>query len=117
MVKRRSKLQKEHWERVRVLNRRYQKPDSDEEGPTVEEGAHPEVESSYTVKMTNFGKNKIEVLKVVRRLLKLGVKEANELVENIPAVLGKEMNKADAEELIKVVKEAGAELEITYLLS
>eukprot|EP01083_Nonionella_stella_P148506 470185_1 len=80
MVKRRSKLQKEHWERVRVLNRRYQKSDSDEEGPTVEEGAHPEVESSYTVKMTNFGKNKIEVLKVVRRLLKLGVKEANELV-------------------------------------
>eukprot|EP01083_Nonionella_stella_P094579 265409_1 len=83
-------------------------------GGEAEEGAEPEpeVERSYTVKMTSFGKKKIHVIKVVRPLLKLGIKEAKELVENIPAVLGKEMNKADAEELIKVVKEAGAELEM-----
>jgi large subunit ribosomal protein L7/L12 len=62
--------------------------------------------------MTSFGANKIAVIKVVRAITGLGLKEAKELVEGAPKAVKEGAAKAEAEDIKKQLEEAGAEVEL-----
>ena len=62
--------------------------------------------------LKDFGANKINVIKVVRALTGLGLKEAKDLVEGVPAMVKEGINKDDAESAKKQLEEAGAKIEI-----
>jgi large subunit ribosomal protein L7/L12 len=67
-----------------------------------------EEKSSYTVHLTSAGEGKIAVMKVVKEVLGLGLKEAKDLVDAAPSDLKADMKKADAENFKKQLEEAGA---------
>lgn len=73
-------------------------------------GAAPAAEekTEFDVVMTNFGSNKIGVIKVIREITSLGLKEAKDMVEAAPATVKEGVNKADAESIKKKLEEAGA---------
>ena len=71
-----------------------------------------EEQSEFNVVMTSFGENKVGVIKVVRGLTGLGLKEAKDMVEGAPSVLKEAVSKEEAEELKTTLTEAGAEVEI-----
>ena len=62
--------------------------------------------------MSSFGGNKIAVIKAVRGITGLGLKEAKEMVEGAPATIKEGVEKAEAEDLKKQLEEAGAEVEL-----
>jgi large subunit ribosomal protein L7/L12 len=68
--------------------------------------------TSFDVILTGFGANKIQVIKVVRELTSLGLKEAKELVDGVPKPLKEGVSKEDAETAKKKLEEAGATVEI-----
>jgi len=72
------------------------------------EGA--EEKSAYTVELTSAGEGKIAVMKVVKEVLTLGLKEAKDLVDGAPSFLKEGMKKEDAEEFKKKLEEAGAKV-------
>jgi large subunit ribosomal protein L7/L12 len=72
--------------------------------------AEEEEQDSFTVELTDFGANKIGVIKVVRELTALGLKEAKDLVEAAPKPIKEGVNKADAEAAKKALEEAGAKV-------
>lgn len=74
--------------------------------PAVEE------KTEFDVILTGFGSNKIQVIKVVREVTGLGLKEAKDLVEGVPKPLKEAVAKKDAEELKKKVEDAGGTAEI-----
>lgn len=74
--------------------------------------AAAEEQSEFNVVMTNHGANKVNVIKVVRTVTGLGLKEAKDLVEATPAVVKEAVSKQDAEEIKKQLVEAGATVEI-----
>jgi large subunit ribosomal protein L7/L12 len=74
--------------------------------------AAAEEQSEFKVVMTNHGANKVGVIKVVRAVTNLGLKEAKDLVEATPAVVKEGIAKKDAEDLKKQLEEAGASAEI-----
>lgn len=78
-------------------------------GPAVA-GEVEEEKSVYTVELTSAGETKIAVMKVVKEVLALGLKEAKDLVDGAPVVLKDGMKKADAEEFKKKLEEAGAKV-------
>jgi len=61
--------------------------------------------------MTSFGANKIAVIKAVRGITGLGLKEAKDMVEGVPATVKEGVDKAEADSLIKQLVEAGATAE------
>jgi large subunit ribosomal protein L7/L12 len=73
-------------------------------------GEAQEEKSTYTVELTASGEQKIAVMKVVKEVLTLGLKEAKDLVDGAPSVLKEGMKKADAEEFKKKLEEAGAKV-------
>ena len=77
-------------------------------------GAAPEAEekTSFDVVLTGFGANKIQVIKTVRELTSLGLKEAKELVEGAPKAVQEGVNKEDAEAAKKVLEDAGGSAEV-----
>jgi len=77
-------------------------------------GAAAEVEekTEFDVILKSAGANKIGVIKVVRALTGLGLKEAKEIVDNAPKTLKEAMSKDDAEKAAAELKEAGAEVEV-----
>ncbi len=75
-------------------------------------GAAEEVKDDFDVVMTSFGDNKVSVIKAVRALTGLGLKEAKELVESAPATVKEAMPKAEAEEAKKQLEEAGAQVDL-----
>lgn len=77
-------------------------------------GAAPaaEEQTEFNVIMTSFGENKVNVIKVVREITSLGLKEAKDLVEGAPAPVKEGVSKKDAEEIKKKLVEAGATVEI-----
>ena len=75
-------------------------------------GAAAEEKDSYTVVLAGAGEQKIAVMKVVKEVLGLGLKEAKDLVDGAPATLKDGMKKAEAEELKKKLEEAGAKVEL-----
>ena len=73
-------------------------------------GAAAEEKDSFTVVLASAGEQKIGVMKVVKEVLALGLKEAKDLVDGAPAVLKAGMKKAEADELKKKLEEAGAKV-------
>jgi large subunit ribosomal protein L7/L12 len=71
-----------------------------------------EEKTEFDVVLTGFGSNKIQVIKVVREVTGLGLKEAKDLVEGVPKPLKEGIAKKDAEDLKKKVEEAGGTAEI-----
>ncbi|MDD4308305.1 MAG: 50S ribosomal protein L7/L12 [Thermoplasmata archaeon] len=69
-----------------------------------------EEKSAYTVELTASGEQKIAVMKVVKEVLALGLKEAKDLVDGAPSVLKEGMKKAEAEEFKKKLEEAGGKV-------
>ncbi|HXH54800.1 MAG TPA: 50S ribosomal protein L7/L12 [Gammaproteobacteria bacterium] len=71
-----------------------------------------EEQTEFNVLMTNHGEKKVEVIKAVRTITGLGLKEAKDLVEGTPAIIKEAISKADAEAIKKQLVEAGATVEI-----
>jgi large subunit ribosomal protein L7/L12 len=71
-----------------------------------------EEKTEFDVILTGFGSNKIQVIKVVREVTGLGLKEAKDLVEGVPKPLKEAVAKKDAEDLKKKVEDAGGTAEI-----
>ncbi|MCZ6499377.1 MAG: 50S ribosomal protein L7/L12 [Gammaproteobacteria bacterium] len=69
-------------------------------------------QTEFDVVMTSFGANKVPVIKVVRALTGLGLKEAKDLVESSPAAIKEGATKDEAEDVKKQLEEAGASVEI-----
>jgi len=78
-------------------------------GPAVAAEAAEE-KSSFTVELTAAGEQKIAVMKVVKEVLALGLKEAKDLVDGAPSVLKEGMKKAEADEFKKKIEEAGGKV-------
>jgi large subunit ribosomal protein L7/L12 len=71
-----------------------------------------EEQTEFAVVMKDFGANKVNVIKAVREVTGLGLKEAKDLVEGVPAHVKDGIPKADAETIKKKLEEAGATVEI-----
>jgi len=80
-------------------------------GPAAE-GAAAEEQTEFDVILKSFGDNKVGVIKVIRAVTGLGLKEAKELVEKAPSPVKEAISKEEAEELKKQLEEGGAEVEI-----
>ncbi len=85
-------------------------------GPAVAGGAAPAAaaaeQTEFTVVLKESGANKINVIKVVREITGLGLKEAKDLVEGAPKDLKEGVSKADAADFKKKLEEAGAKVEL-----
>ncbi|MBA2492810.1 MAG: 50S ribosomal protein L7/L12 [Gammaproteobacteria bacterium] len=71
-----------------------------------------EEQTEFDVVMTSFGANKVSVIKVVRALTGLGLKEAKDMVESAPSTIKEGASKADSETIRKQLEEAGASVEL-----
>lgn len=80
--------------------------------PAAPEAAPVEEQTEFNVVLTDFGANKINVIKVVRELTGLGLKEAKELVEGVPKVVKEGVAKDEADKVAAKLKDAGAGVEI-----
>jgi large subunit ribosomal protein L7/L12 len=80
-------------------------------GPAVA-AAVVEEQTEFNVVLTSFGANKVSVIKAVREVTGLGLKEAKDLVEGAPQVIKEGISKADADALKKKLEEAGASADI-----
>ena len=69
-------------------------------------------QTEFTVMLTNAGASKVNVIKVVRTITGLGLKEAKDLVDGAPKAVKEGVNKADADGILKQLVEAGATAEI-----
>ena len=75
-------------------------------------GGATEEKTEFDVVLTDFGGNKIAVIKEVRGITGLGLKEAKELVESLPKPVKEGASKSDAEEVVKKLETAGAKAEL-----
>ena len=73
--------------------------------------AAAEEKTEFTVTLTAFGENKVNVIKAVREMTGLGLKEAKDLVDGAPKPVKEGVNKADAEAMVKKLIDAGAKAE------
>ncbi len=78
--------------------------------PGAAAAAPVEEKDSFDIEITDAGANKINVIKAVRELTELGLKEAKDLVDAAPKVLKEGVKKADAEAMKKKLEEAGAKV-------
>jgi len=76
------------------------------------EAAAAEEQTEFDVVMTSFGGNKVSVIKAVRAITGLGLKEAKTMVESAPATVKEAISKEEAEDVVKQLVEAGAEAEV-----
>lgn len=79
-------------------------------GPGAGAAAAAEEKTEFTVELTEAGPNKINVIKVVREVTGLGLKEAKDIVDAAPKVVKENIAKADAEALKKKLEDAGAKV-------
>ena len=79
-------------------------------GASGEEAAEEKTE--FDVMLASFGEKKVGVIKAVRAITGLGLKEAKDLVEAAPSVVKESINKDESEEIKKKLEEAGATVEI-----
>ena len=79
-------------------------------GPAAGGAAAPaaEAQTEFTVTLTEFGANKVGVIKVIREITGLGLKEAKDLVEGAPSTVKEGIPKADADGIKKKLEDAGA---------
>jgi large subunit ribosomal protein L7/L12 len=71
-----------------------------------------EEQTEFDVVLSGFGDNKVGVIKVIRAVTGLGLKEAKEMVEGVPSTVKEGANKDDADDIKKQLEEAGATVEI-----
>lgn len=71
-----------------------------------------EEQTEFNVMLTSFGEKKINVIKVVRTVTSLGLKEAKELVESAPVAVKEGVSKDEAEDIKKQLEEAGAQVDL-----
>ncbi|HRD66894.1 MAG TPA: 50S ribosomal protein L7/L12 [Candidatus Competibacter sp.] len=71
-----------------------------------------EEKTEFDVVMSSFGEKKVEVIKVVRALTGLGLKEAKDLVEGVPSMIKEGIPKAEAEDIKKKLEDAGAKVDV-----
>lgn len=71
-----------------------------------------EEQTEFDVVLTGFGSNKVNVIKVIREITGLGLKEAKDLVEGVPSNVKEGVSKADADDIKKKLEEAGAEVKV-----
>ncbi len=76
------------------------------------EAAAAEEQTEFDVVLTSFGSSKVPVIKAVREITGLGLKEAKDLVEGAPAAVKEGVEKAEADEIQKKLEEAGASVEV-----
>ena len=81
-------------------------------GPAGGDAAPAEEKTEFDVVMTSFGANKVAVIKTIRTLTGLGLKEAKDLVEGVPASVKEGVSKDEAESVKKQLEEAGASVEV-----
>ena len=82
-------------------------------GPAAADaGAAVEEKTEFDVVMKSFGSNKIAVIKAIRAITGLGLKEARDMVEGAPATVKEAVSKDEAEDFKKQLEEAGAEVEL-----
>lgn len=76
------------------------------------EAAAAEEKTEFDVVMSSFGSNKVSVIKVVRGITGLGLKEAKDMVEGVPSTIKEGASKDEAEDIKKQLEEAGASVEV-----
>ena len=81
-------------------------------GPAAAPAEAVEEQTQFDVMLTSFGEQKIQVIKVVRALTGLGLKEAKDVVEGVPSAIKESVTKDEAEEAKKQLEDAGASIEI-----
>ncbi len=79
-------------------------PGAGEAAPAEEE------QTEFDVELTEFGAKKLNVIKAVREITSLGLKEAKDLVEGVPSMVKEQVGKDEAEEIKKKLEEAGAKV-------
>ena len=80
-------------------------------GPAAE-AAVAEEQTEFSVMLTSFGSSKVPVIKAIREITGLGLKEAKDLVEGAPTAVREGIEAAEAEELKKKLEEVGASVEV-----
>ena len=75
-------------------------------------GAAAEEQTEFNVVLAGIGENKVKVIKAVRAITGLGLKEAKDMVESAPAAVKEGVDKAEAEDVKKQLEEAGASVEL-----
>ena len=75
-------------------------------------GAAVEEQTEFNVMLTSFGEKKVAVIKAVRTITGLGLKDAKDLVESAPAAIKEGASKAEADDIQKQLEEAGASVEL-----
>jgi len=80
--------------------------------PGADTAPAAEEQTEFTVTLTDFGANKVGVIKAVREITGLGLKEAKDLVDGAPKPVKEGVSKADAEAAKKKLEEAGAKAEV-----
>lgn len=80
--------------------------------PAAGGAAAAEEKTEFDVILSNAGPNKLNVVKIVKDLTGLGLKEAKDLVDGAPKAVKEKVSKAEAEDLAAKLKEAGAEVEV-----
>ena len=78
----------------------------------ADSGAAAEEKTEFNVMLTSFGDKKVAVIKAVRTITGLGLKEAKDLVESAPAAIKEGASKAEADDIQKQLEEAGACVEL-----
>jgi large subunit ribosomal protein L7/L12 len=81
-------------------------------GPAGDAGEAAVEKDEFDVVLTSFGGNKVSVIKAVRTITGLGLKEAKDTVEGVPSTIKEAASKDDAEEVKKQLEEAGATVEL-----
>ena len=71
-----------------------------------------EEKSAFTIELKDAGANKIAIIKIVKEVLALGLKEAKDLVDGAPKVLKEGVKKAEADEIKKKIEDAGGKVEL-----
>jgi len=80
--------------------------------PAAAAAAPVEEQTEFNVIMTSFGANKVNVIKAIRAITSLGLKEAKDLVEGVPATVKEAVSKDEAAKIKKELEEAGATVEV-----
>ncbi len=81
-------------------------------GAAADAGAAEEEQTEFNVMLQSFGDKKINVIKVVRSVTSLGLKEAKDLVESAPVAVKEAVSKDEADEVKSKLEEAGAQVEL-----
>ena len=81
-------------------------------GASADAGTAAEEQTEFDVVLTSFGDNKVAVIKVVRGISGLGLKEAKDLVESAPSPIKEGATKDEADDVKKQLEEAGATVEV-----